>query len=171
SFAMPPFGIHPLAQTMCQHDFQGNRIFQHRNLDKWRLDGSNRRIDGFIDEDVCRYFLAQLQQVWSGRVHWNDALSAPERAVMSRVAGKTYAYNRIGYDSRPMELKADRTVGRGAAACERSWTIETVGGHLSLVLHGDDGPTCRLTLSDGVWSGRWYRFERMPITLTELSGR
>src|SRR5262249_39277602 len=59
SFAMPPFGIHPLAQTMCQHDFQGNRIFQHRNLDKWRLDGSNRRIDGFIDEDVCRYFLAQ----------------------------------------------------------------------------------------------------------------
>src|SRR6266446_1513730 len=27
--------IHRLEGTMCQHDFQGRRIFQHRNTDKW----------------------------------------------------------------------------------------------------------------------------------------
>ncbi len=29
--------IHRLDATMCQHDFSGRRLFQHRNMDKWDL--------------------------------------------------------------------------------------------------------------------------------------
>ncbi len=72
SYAMPGKGIHALDATMCQHDFEGKRVFQHRNLDKWRLDGTNRTVAGFVGEDVCRGFLAELREAWCGKVHWNE---------------------------------------------------------------------------------------------------
>ncbi len=66
SYAMPSRPIHALDSCMCQHDFEGRRVFQHRNLDKWRLDGSNRPIAGFLRENLCRQFLAELRERWTG---------------------------------------------------------------------------------------------------------
>jgi hypothetical protein len=51
---------------MCQHDFQGRRIFQHRNCDKWDLLLSNKRIRGFEFENECRQYIAELQHAWDG---------------------------------------------------------------------------------------------------------
>jgi hypothetical protein len=62
---MPNTPIFPLAGTMCQHDFTGRRIFQHRNLLKWRLFGENQRVKGFIHEDRCLNFLAELRDKWT----------------------------------------------------------------------------------------------------------
>jgi hypothetical protein len=67
-YAMPSTSIKTLDATMCQHDFRGYRIFQHRNMDKWHLDGSNRRISGFLYEDQCRAMLMDLRRSWSGVV-------------------------------------------------------------------------------------------------------
>jgi hypothetical protein len=61
TYAMPPFPIHPLEGTMCQHDFFGHRILQHRNMRKWRLDRPNPRIAGFFFEDECLTFLDELR--------------------------------------------------------------------------------------------------------------
>jgi ADP-heptose:LPS heptosyltransferase len=47
--------------TMCQHDFEGHRLFQHRHGAKWSLEGQNRRIKGFEAEDLCLGFLAELR--------------------------------------------------------------------------------------------------------------
>src|SRR5262249_11525741 len=47
AYSMPEHPIHPLEGTMCQHDFHGRRLYQHRNMDKWRLDGSNRPVADF----------------------------------------------------------------------------------------------------------------------------
>lgn len=58
--------IHSLTATMCQHDFQGQRIFQHRNGDKWDVFLKNRRIQDFWLEEECREELKHLQQVWKG---------------------------------------------------------------------------------------------------------
>jgi hypothetical protein len=66
-YFLVPTPIHPLEATMCQHDFNGRRIFQHRNLDKWDLAGRNRPIKGFWFETECRAYLAQLQKAWKGR--------------------------------------------------------------------------------------------------------
>jgi hypothetical protein len=52
---------------MCQHDFQGRRIFQHRNTDKWDLFLLNRRVKDFWFEDECRHHLARLRGLWDGR--------------------------------------------------------------------------------------------------------
>ena len=36
-YAMVPHPLHPLEGTMCQHDFEGRRVFQHRNMLKWSV--------------------------------------------------------------------------------------------------------------------------------------
>lgn len=71
-FAMPTTPIHTLTArsvraTLCQHDFAGRRLFQHRIGDKWRLDGKNRHVGDFWFEDLCRYFVDELAARWSGR--------------------------------------------------------------------------------------------------------
>jgi hypothetical protein len=55
--------IHTLVGTMCQHDFSGERIFQHRNLLKWALTGENRKVDGFWFEKECLQYLELLQEM------------------------------------------------------------------------------------------------------------
>jgi hypothetical protein len=53
---------------MCQHDFDGKRIFQHRNTDKWNLLLRNKRVPGFAFEEECRQYVRHLQQIWDGRM-------------------------------------------------------------------------------------------------------
>jgi ADP-heptose:LPS heptosyltransferase len=66
-YAMVPHPIRPLAATMCQHDFDGRRVFQHRNLDKWTLRGRNRRVAGFELEEDCLRFVQELAALWQLR--------------------------------------------------------------------------------------------------------
>ena len=58
--------IHTLKGTMCQHDFEGRRIFQHRNMDKWDFFARNKRVKDFWFEQECRGYLTELQRVWDG---------------------------------------------------------------------------------------------------------
>jgi hypothetical protein len=168
SFAMPSRGIDALDATMCQHDFDGNRVFQHRNMDKWMLDGTNRKIDDFLHEDLCREYLAELREQWSGTVHWNATPTPIEHAVINELADKTYRYTRVGYDARLVELRRDRTIAEGANRCERLWTVTLDEGRLSLVLLGDEGATCLLVPNGTTWQGRWLHHERMPVVLEAI---
>lgn len=88
SYAMVPVPIHPLAGTMCQHDFGGRRIFQHRNTDKWNLFLRNKAIDDFWFGEECRDFVRQLQSIWDGRA---SRYRRPERAKTSRTTRKPVA--------------------------------------------------------------------------------
>ena len=65
-YVMVPQPIHALRGTMCQHDFQGRRIFQHRNTAKWNLFARNPRVKDFWLEKECRGYLAQLRRLWDG---------------------------------------------------------------------------------------------------------
>jgi len=67
TFALINHPIEPLPGTMCQHDFEGQRVFQHRNSDKWNLFLSNNVVTGFKYEQECRQFIKQLQSAWDGR--------------------------------------------------------------------------------------------------------
>lgn len=60
-YAMPATPIHSLEGVMCQHDFAGRRMFQHRNSHKWTLAGGNRRIEGFLFEEECLASLEALR--------------------------------------------------------------------------------------------------------------
>jgi ADP-heptose:LPS heptosyltransferase len=67
-YAFIPTAVHRLAGTMCQHDFDGRRIFQHRNMDKWNLFLRNRRVDDFWLEEDCFNYVRQLREQWDGGV-------------------------------------------------------------------------------------------------------
>ena len=57
AYAMTSFSLEPLEGTMCQHDFQGTTVFQHRNMLKWATDKTNRHVAGFHFEDECIRYL------------------------------------------------------------------------------------------------------------------
>ena len=59
---MTPHPLHPLEGTMCQHDFEGRRLFQHRNMLKWKVYGENKRVSGFEFEDECSRLLNELAE-------------------------------------------------------------------------------------------------------------
>lgn len=73
-FAMPRYPPQGLCipgggrlPMLCQHDFQGNRLFQHRNMYKWDLFGENPWVPGYFFEHQCRAFLDELRSRWDGR--------------------------------------------------------------------------------------------------------
>lgn len=164
-YAMPRRRIHSLDATMCQHDFEGHRIFQHRNMDKWRLDGSNRAIGGFWFEDFCRYFLSELRARWSGRVYGSPPANEEQARAFEQIKDTLFRYVRVGYDQRALQLKADGTIGKGAAACERFWAVNEMDGRVVLTILGESSPTCHLCAEDGIWKGEWLHHEKMPIEL------
>jgi hypothetical protein len=67
-FAMPAYPISSIEGTMCQHDFQGRRMFQHRNSDKWNFHRDNKRIEGFLFEEECQNDVRKLRKLWDGIV-------------------------------------------------------------------------------------------------------
>lgn len=168
-YAMPATPIYALDGCMCQHDFEGRRVFQHRNMDKWRLDIKNRRIYGFLYEDLCRKFLDELRSLWAGSPHLNLTPNDREAKAAAEIEGKRFRYRRVGYDERTLHFLSGGKIGEGADACERLWSVNEVDGHPTLTIVGDDCKTCALRRGDdGVWRGPWLVHERMPIELTEV---
>ena len=168
-YFLTPTLIHSLDATMCQHcPVDGQRLFQHRNMDKWSLDGSNRRIADFWGEDRCREFLADLRRVWSGRPFVVRVPSDSEaRNLTAALEGQTLLYRRVGYDERPLTFQSEGIVGEGAGDMERFWGINRLDGQLVLTLVGER-PTCHLRrTAEGVWKGAWLHSEKMPIELIE----
>ncbi len=158
--------------VILQYGFDGQLLFQHRNSDKWKLDGMNLRVPGFAMEDLCREFLAELRRQWSGRVRDIPEEFGPvERAAYdSLVRSRFFTYERTGYDRRTLELLPDFRIGAGAAQMELSWDLEEdKDGNPTLIILSDGGPTCFLSRTDdGGWEGRWLIYERMPIELRPL---
>ena len=61
-YSMTSHPMQRLAGVMCQHDFTGSRIFQHRHGSKW--DDTEHRIEGFELEEKCREYCRQLEAIW-----------------------------------------------------------------------------------------------------------
>jgi hypothetical protein len=175
-YAMPACGIDALEATMCQHDFAGERLFQHRNMDKWNPWDGNRRVHGFLHEERCLAFCAELAARWDPtpptvRRYREEKKSAEERAAAARVVGRRFDYHRVGYDRRPLHLLPDGRVGEGAAGCELFWDLRVAdGGKVLLEIYSDRDVTVRLEPNGhDIWRGRWLRHECMPIELTPLA--
>jgi len=168
-YAMPPVPIHPLEYTMCQHDFKGNRVFQHRNLAKWLLRQPNLRIHDFWYEDKCLRYLKELEQKWDGRI---DDIATTSRYESTRLAGlarkitaRPYRYHRVGFDSRLLSFRRNGTIGQGSAENEIYWDLYLDNGKPLLEIASLTRPTCLLTEEASVWKGQWLIHEQMPIEL------
>ncbi len=169
-YAMPKKGIHRLPWVMCQHDFEGRRIFQHRNMAKWSMYGRNASIYGFNFERECLGYLHQLRELWHPKLDFNPTQkNNRERAAAELIIGTRFQYKRVGHDQRAMTFHGSGFVGEGAAGCEVLWDVKQQGGDVVLEISSEKELTCRLIQNErGVWIGRWERHERMPIELVPL---
>src|SRR5262249_8561504 len=68
AFSMPASRSRRLPLTLCQHDFDGRLLFQHRNRAKWVLLGHNRPIPDFLYVAECLAFIAALKTLWNGQI-------------------------------------------------------------------------------------------------------
>lgn len=164
-YAMPERGIYSLAGTMCQHDFDGRRIFQHRNMRKWQLNSDNAAIDGFLFEDKCLEFLSELRQRWSvaSKNESSDRMRQLARQISEQ---RYYTYTRVGYDFRPIELLADGKIYAGSGAIEQSWSLHGTDDDPKLAIwHGADMLADLRFGGCGMLHGQWLRHEKMPIVL------
>ena len=174
-YAMPDRGLYALTGTMCQHDLQGRRLFQHRNTDKWRLDGSNRRIFGFQYEEECRGFLAGLRTQWTclpvGVRRWNPARKTEaERAAAEQLCSGPWRYRRQGQDERALTFLPTGGIGEGTQDRERHWDVRAVGDRLFVEIFAHHEKTLAAELTqDGIWRGRWVVYEQMPVELLPLA--
>jgi len=168
-YSMVPFPIHNLShKVMCQHDFKGRVILQHRNLAKWVLPAKqNPRIAGFKSEDHCLDYLRMLEAKWQGTVKSPPPKTKKELDVYTELTSVgTFVYNRVGHDKRCLEFLANQEIGRGRAECEQLWFVEERGNAVQLVVEGNGMTTFRARrLDNGVWVGSWLTHERMPIEL------
>ena len=179
-YAMPSTPIEPLCLpgrfdgVMCQHDFRGRRIFQHRNFGKWTLEGVNRRIPGFLREQECIKFLSDLQKRWlsrPGRPYRTDLANHELRRTANRLCAMRWVYERIGHDQRQMSFECDGHIAEGAGDLEWTWSLAVVHGRAVLAINGREGLTCLLVANGhDCWHGRWLLHERMPINLMATSG-
>lgn len=114
-FAMPPS---PLLQppTFVQHDFAGQRLFQHRAQVKWSL-LDNSPAPHFVHEDRCFDHLRELRNAWNP---WASRLPSPNG---SRSAGPSHALiQQTGKTSRSIELLNNGLVVGASGDATLWWT-------------------------------------------------
>ncbi len=159
-YAMPERGIDALDGVMCQHDFDGKRLFQHRNMRKWNF-YHNPKTAGFLYEDQCIELVNELKHIWSPASQ--ELATAEDLSALSRLDNKIFEYHRVGYDHRRLKLRRDGTFDEGVASCEHYWTIRD--DHL--LVAGDEAElTMTLTPGKhGIWEGQWLNHEKMPVLL------
>ena len=75
-FAMPP-GPQKIKVGLCQHDFNGRRVFQHRMFDQWNLFRCNQRDPEFLLEEVCFAWLGAIRHVWDRTEMYYRLLPSP----------------------------------------------------------------------------------------------
>lgn len=164
-YSMTSYRVHALPGIICQHDFEGRRIFQHRNRAKWTL-GHNAHIDGVLLEEECLAYIDQLRTEWKplGEVAGN--LCREEIDRMNELANKRFRYVRIGYGSKDVRLAEGGIISDGADAAESYWWIR---GEELLIARDNGQISCRLRAAvAGMWYGVTEDREYTPVQLEPL---
>lgn len=169
-YAMVPTAIRRLKSTMCQHDFNGNIVLQHRNMDKFSLTKRNLRIPGFQREAECLEYLEDLRNRWIGTISAPVPETPAEKEAYGELAGKFFDYDIAGRPGRTLELLGNGMIGHGALEMERGWYVREQKDGVVLYITGR-GVTATLQRNgNGLWDGRWLNNEMFKVALRQGPG-
>jgi hypothetical protein len=144
--------------TIVQYDFDGRPIFQHRCDDKWMPDGGNRRSAGFLHEDRCFNFQAQLLDRWTRRPNrpYDHATADPAmRQAAEGLCDQPWFLRRDGFFGEAIRLRLDGRIARSAVGEAWTWNLRrSGGGQLLLAICGESGVLTSLARAHGRWFGR-----------------
>jgi hypothetical protein len=169
NWSIPQRGPGGNQASLIQHDFMGNPLFQHCTRNKPTIHGYGSP-GSLLNSDQCHVHLAELRQLWDGRMWENGQPTEAEEREANALIGKVFEYERLGLDKRPMRLLADQRIGRGLAKLEVGWSIYIDARGPMMAITSLEGVLTALLRPDGSgsWSGRWTRFERCKVTLKPI---
>ena len=136
-----PFHLigHParrLHGCLCQHHPDGRRMFQHRNQRKWMLHGENPAIGGFLEEERCLGYLADLRSRWNARVFRPPALDNEMINVAEDLlAQRAFRLETVSVRSELIELLAGNLARRRGRPVQ--WWLSREDGEIMLSV-GED---------------------------------
>ena len=164
-YSMPEHRVHALSGVMCQHDFEGRRIFQHRNRAKWTL-GNNPHIEGVLLEEECWKYIDELRQRWHPLEEVAGELNDEDRVNMQQLINERFRYVRVGCGAKDMLLGDGGIISEGSDAAEAYWWVKEG----TLIIARDNGAiNCRLR---PVVAGMWYGVSEdgacIPVQLEPL---
>jgi len=156
---------------MCQHDLQGNRLFQHRNMDKWKLDGTNKSVPGFLFDSECREYIAELRSNWSGII--DEPVQDDQEQLAINEINRTKKFKLHNYTlnyTKTIEFGVDGLVNSELGDCSE-WYIQNensgIGGdyELNLTLRQDHRLKHKLVPADNMrWQGYdAFNFDRVVL--------
>ncbi len=162
---IPTFASEQVRFTLCQHDFAGEVLFQHRFYHKWSLYQDNPRLPGFVHEDLCLAFLEELREVWSPLDHLLRNVSSAEREQMRELSERRFLFDSVGQSRHAMTLSPGGEVAEGLSRRARFWWLERG----MLMLAGSDGRlTCRFRPRGDCWEGRSRQDRKRLLRLSPL---
>jgi len=101
-YSIIPHPVHQLpakplpSLCMCQHAPDGSRIFQHRNMDKYRLDMPNFFIYDLAGQDECAGYIEDLRKLWNGKVQ-SPTDSAEVTTVKNELLSASWGWSIAGH--------------------------------------------------------------------------
>lgn len=121
---------------LCQHHPDGRRMFQHRNQRKWMLHGENPATGGFVEEERCLGYLADLRSRWSGRVFRPPAADGEmTRLADELMAERTFRLETVSVRSELIELLPGNLARRRGRPVQ--WWLSRGDGGITLSI-GED---------------------------------
>ena len=168
-YAMPSKGVCDLDGNMCQHDFDGHRIFQHRGNHKWSL-REDSHVAGFLYEPECREYLEELRAAWDGKIAPVPlppvATSAAEQEVAETLLNRIFHYY-VEREYREMTFLPTGRIGLGLRENEKFWRIRRSDGPPVLHISSERNTFALIRQNDGTWHGQWPWNERLPVRVVD----
>jgi glycosyltransferase involved in cell wall biosynthesis/ADP-heptose:LPS heptosyltransferase len=153
SYAMPNTPVTRLKGAMCQHDFQGRRIFQHRNVEKWGFEIEPKRIEDFQLHDTCVDFIRQLKTLWNGRINGHEVKgegSEIQNLVTELIS--THYELRMGSSRNIIGFTRDGRINSTKRDESWTWSISSKQETYQLKIYLQDNLVSTL---DRISAGRW----------------
>ena len=166
AFFLVPHAPKRLNGSYCQHDPEGQRILQHRSGRKWILHGENPAIQGFMEEDRCLSYLAELRGRWTGRILWPPARDEDmTRVFEALLVQRHFRLETVSVRTEAVQLlPGDLMQRRGPAA---NWWLTRKGDKVLLSI-GEDDVICRTfeRLAPDYWRSAAARPDEQDQILT-----
>jgi hypothetical protein len=155
---------------LCQRDFSGNGLFQHRTNCKWSLHGDNIKPDGFELADVCESYLRDLRMIWNGRIFFPPG-STPgyRRLEQALVSNKTFVLSIGSKPSQVIELLDGNQIGRGRSGAMMNWYVGAGPEGAGIYICDANKETAFvMEVQSGIWSGTTFGQPPQPIELCQV---
>lgn len=157
-----------------QYDLSDQLLFQHACQGKELIFNGIGPTNHYNHHLVKAAYDIRIKH-WSGSIYsWNE-MNNEELKYAEQHLGK-YHYERIGLDSRTLELKDKGIIGEGYAKCERRWSIRIIDNIPTIVIIGAAHKDSEIAMffakdsGDGErFLGQWTAFEKCNVVLEKIS--